>query len=229
MPTHDRATSRPTTRRAVLGAGALGLATGLAGCSGRAVTGGDLEFEAAPAGVSTATLDETGYERFDRAEEVVTREYTVAGLTREVRVTNLVTQYDRAFDLGALGRYRAGVFVVVSSPQVRLLWETINPLGEMSTDEVAAWVDDRYENVRNVTRDRTYQVPMLGADRTVTRYTGEALLVDGEVAVDIYLYVTDVVRAGEDLVVAVGAHPRLLDDSGAMLDLVAGVEHGDDG
>ncbi|MFC4356983.1 DUF6517 family protein [Halobium salinum] len=226
MSSHDRAASRPTTRRTLLGACGLALATGLAGCSGRVVTGGDVAFEAAPAGVASATLDNTGYERYDRAEEVVTREYTVAGVTREVRVTNVVTSYDRALDLGALGRYRAGVFTVVSSPQVRFLWETFNPLGEMSTDEVAARVDDRYESVRNVSRDRTYQVPILGEERTVTRYTAEAVLVDGQVAVEIYLYVTDVARAGEDFVVAVGAHPRVLDGSGAMLALAEALEHG---
>ncbi|MFC6726986.1 DUF6517 family protein, partial [Halobium palmae] len=169
--------------------------------------------------VADAALSETGYERVDRSEEVVTREYSVAGLTREVQVTNVVTEYDRAVDLGPLGRYRAAVFAVVSSPQVRLLWKTFNPLGEMTTDEVAALVNDRYENVRDVSRDRTYRVSTLGEDRTVTRYAAEALLLDGEVGGDIYLYVGEVASVDGDFVVAVGAHPRVLDDSAAMLRL----------
>jgi hypothetical protein len=219
--------TQASTRRALVGAVGLALSTGLAGCSGR-VGGGDVTFEAQPAGVTSATLDATGYERFDRSEETVTREYTVAGLTREVRGTNVVTQYDRALHLGALGRYRAGLFTVVSSPQVRILWKTFNPLGEMTTAEIAARVDDRYENVRNVEEDRTYQVSMLGEERTVTRFTAEALLLgDGvAVAVDTFLYVTEVVPADGDFVVAVGAHPGMLDNSERMLKLVAGVEHG---
>ena len=111
---------------------------------------------------------------------------------------------------------------------MRILWKTFNPLGEMTTAEIAARVDDRYENVRNVEEDRTYQVSMLGEERTVTRFTAEALLLgDGvAVAVDTFLYVTEVVPADGDFVVAVGAHPGTLDNSERMLKLVAGVEHG---
>ena len=109
-----------TTRRGALGlAGAVGLA-GLAGCTALDVATGDepAEFGAGTATVADATLSDTGYELNDVSDQSVTREFEVAGSTREVRVTNTIAEYDKAVELFG-ENYQAAVFAALATPRSR--------------------------------------------------------------------------------------------------------------
>jgi len=142
----NRSKTDATTRRGALGlAGVVGLA-GLAGCTALDVaTGGEpAEFAAGTATVADDTLSETGYELNEVSDQTVSREFEVAGQTREARVTNTIAEYDKAVEV--LGeRYQAAVFAALTTPQVEVLGQSFNPIDDLSPDERAELIADRYE------------------------------------------------------------------------------------
>lgn len=209
-------------RRRFLATSGAALAGGLAGCLD-AVTG-DLEFAAAPVRVSTSTLRRANYREVRVVEDPIVRRVGVGGLGRSVRVTNWISEYDQGVDL-PFGRLQAAVFAALSTPVVRVLGRTFNPVAGMSTDDLAALVQSRYGAVRDVQREADLQVTLLGETVDATRYTARATLLDGGLSVDVYLYVTEAAEVGDDLVLGFAAHPRLVGTrEGTVRTLLAGVE-----
>jgi hypothetical protein len=94
-----------------------------AGCG--FITGGSaLAFSASPATASADALSETGYEERAVTNSTVTRNFSAAGQTRQVEVTNQQARYERLVDLGPLGSRRAAVFVTFASPEVSVVGQT---------------------------------------------------------------------------------------------------------
>jgi hypothetical protein len=214
----------PTRRELLAGAGA-GLAGGLAGCTG-VLDGGVTTFGATGVTLPASVQEETGYTHNRTIEDVISREFERFGLSRTVEVTNIVSEYDRAIELGFLGtRIQAAVFATLSTPQVSVFGRSFNPIAEMSAEEIAALVQDRYDNVGGLELDGELEATVTGETTTVTRFAGQARLVELGQGVDIYLYVSDAVEVGEDFVVTLAAHPQAF---GERLDtvrtLLAGVE-----
>ena len=194
-----------------------------AGCG--FITGSEsLAFEARPASVDEATLSETGYERTLQENQTVSRNFTVAGQTRQVEVTNHLSQYDRSVNLGPLGELRASVFATFTSPEVEIATRSFNPISEMSNRELLSRFSSEYEglSVGEQVENRTHTV--LGTETGVEKYEGTADL--GGQQVDVYIHVTTVQHEG-DYVVALGIYPQQLsgeeDNVFVMLD---GLEHG---
>ncbi|SMO33439.1 DUF6517 family protein [Halorubrum cibi] len=218
----DRGTTR---RRALAVAGSLGIA-GLAGCTALdVVTGGDpVEFAAEAATVSDAALEETGYESQGVTDDVITREFEVAGQTRQVEVTNRIAEYDRGVDV--LGqRFRGAVFAALSTPKVEVLGRTFNPVAEMDTDELATMLQDRYEGMSDVERVSEYATDVVGSETTVVEYEAESEVADAGVTVDLTLHVTEPIEVGEDFVVCLGGYPTAISDGDNVRRLLNGVEH----
>lgn len=190
-------------RRRVLAGAGTALAAGLAGC-----TGGPLTFDAARAAVGRPALQATGYRSYRTAEVLFERKLGPGPLQRDVEVKSAVHEYDRAVELPVLGRIRAAVFAVLSTPQVRVLGQRFNPIGGMSTDELAAAIQEHYDEIRQLTRDAELTATVLGTETTVTRYRGWARLLPADTAVGVFLYLTEAVESGEDFVVGLGVHPR---------------------
>ncbi|MFC5277452.1 DUF6517 family protein [Halorubrum rubrum] len=214
-----------TRRRAIAAGGSLGIA-GLAGCTALDfVTGGDpVEFTAEAATVSDAALEETGYESQGVTDDEITREFEAAGQTREVEVTNRIAEYDRGVDF--LGqRYRAAVFAALSTPQVEVLGRTFNPVAEMSTDELATMLQNRYEGISDVERASEYTTDVVGTETTVVEYEAESELADGGATVEMTLHVTEPTEVGDDFVVCLGAYPQVISDGDNVRRLLNGVEH----
>lgn len=204
--------SREARRRDVLRAAGAALALGGAGATSgclSAVTGsGPLEFTASVASVPESTLESTGFREYQIEPSELTREFTVAGQTREVVVTNQVAQYDKGADV--LGqRIRASMFVVLSTPAIEFAGQELNPVGELDTRELARRLLERYDGVRNLREEGEETVGILGSDTTVGLYTAEATIARG-VTTDVRLHVSEAVRAGSDFVVTVGAYPTQL-------------------
>lgn len=215
----------PRRRRAVLAGTAAVGATVLAGCLG-VLTGDDAaRFAADAATVPDSALDETGYGHRRTREETVTRTFEAGGQSREAEVVNVLAEYERAVDVPAVGRFRAAVFTALSTPQVSVLGESFNPVGEMSTDELARMVQQRYDGLRDLRRESERRVTVLGDGTRATRYAGTARLLEGDVRFDVYLTVTEAVAAGEDFVLGVAAYPQVLDDSDAVTTLLESLEH----
>lgn len=211
-----------STRRRFLGASGAALAVGLAGCLD-AVTG-ELEFAADPVRVSAAALRQANYSEVRVTPDTLVREVGVAGVRRSIRVTNWVSEYDQGVDL-PFGRLQAAVFAALSTPQIRVFGRSFNPVADTSTDDLAALVQSRYGGIRDVQRETSLRMTLLGQAVDATRYTARATLLDGGLSVDVYLYVTEAVEADDDLVLGFAAHPRPLGPrEGTVRALLAGVE-----
>jgi len=215
----------PSRRRLLAGIGATGLA-GLAGCSTLDVVAGDepVRFAADAATVADGTLSETGYELSQVTEPTETREFEAAGRTREVEVTSVVAEYDRAVELFG-ERYQAAVFTALSTPQVEVLGRTFNPVGDMSDRELAGTIQERYETVESLQRESEYGTDVFGTRTTVGQYSAEGRLAGSDVTVDLGLHVASPVEAGDDFVVGLGAYPQLLGDGDAVRRLLDGIVH----
>lgn len=208
--------SREARRREFLRASgaalALGGATATSGCLG-AITGSEpVAFSASVASVPQSTLESTGFSEYTVEPLVVTREFTVAGQTREVEVTNQLAQYDKAAEV--LGeRIRASMFAALSTPAVEIAGQTFNPVAELSTREIARRMLTRYDGISNLREDGEETVSILGTDTTVGLFTADATIAEG-VTTEVRIHVSEAVRTGADFVVTVGAHPSLLPGQG---------------
>ena len=208
--------------RRTLATVAVAVALVTAGCG--LITGEEaLEFDASPATVTDQAQSDTGYEETNVSERVVTREFTVAGQTREVRVTNHLAQYEREVDLGPLGSQRAGVFVTFASPEVEVAGQTFNPIADMSERELLEQFDSEYQNIQVGGRVENRTATVLGQSTSVEKFEGTADL--GGSQVDVYIHVTKVKHEG-DFVVALSIYPQRLDgEEERVMSLLEGTEH----
>lgn len=211
--------------RQVLVALAVVLATVTAGCG--FLTGSEaLTFSASPATASDDAQSETGYEEQAVRSSTVTRNFSAAGQTRQVEVTNQQARYERSVDLGPLGSQRAAVFVTFTSPEVEVLSRTFNPISDMSTREILRQFESQYEGLTVGDHVENRSVRALGRQRTLQKYEGTATLSGNEV--DVYVHAAKFEHEG-DYVVAVGIYPQRLDgEEENVVTLVRGLEHDGD-
>ena len=225
-PTADETTDTDalTRRRALALGGAVG-AAGLAGCTALdVVTGDPAEFVSGTATVADATLDESGYELNEVTDNTQTREFDVAGSTREVRVTSTIAEYDKAVELFG-ERYQAAVFAVLATPRVEVLGQAINPVGELDDDERAQLIVDRYEGVSDLERSSEYTTAVLDTDASVTVYTAEGEIAGTGVSAELEFHVAEAVEAGDDYVVPLAAYPSSFGDGENVRRMLNGIEH----
>lgn len=210
------------TRRAMLGGVAAAL-TATAGCVGVLTGDEPLEFTAEPATVSASALDSTGYELDAEESPTIDEEFTVAGQTREVTVTNRLTSYVKSVDFGPVGSIEAAMFAVFSTPQIEIASKTFNPIGEMSNRQLLEQMASQYDGLTIGDSVDTRDVSMLGQTVTVERYEATTTYQDQEVP--IYLLLTRV-QHDEDFVVTVGGYPRRVSgEESNVYTLIENVEH----
>lgn len=216
-----------TRRRLLAGLGTTGLAS-LAGCATLDFVRGEeaLRFEASAAIVADAALSDSGYREARRDSDTIIRTFEVAGQQRDVEVTNEIAEYDRSVSI--LGqRFRWSLFTVLSTPKVEVLGRTFNPVGDMDTDELVALIQDRYDQIGNITRDGTRTVGVLDQSAEVVRYRAEGRFTQANLRVDLTLHVTEAIEVGDDFLICLGVHPRAVDDTDAVNTLLGGVDHSD--
>lgn len=190
------------------------LLVSLAGCS---FLSGPVEFDASKATIADETVEATGYEEAEVEEQVIEREFSRAGVTKEIRVTNWAAMYERSIDLGPLGDRRAAVVSVYATPKIELAGQgPYNPVGDYSNEEIVQLVQDQYEGLRNVQQVSERQVSVLGQSTTVTKFSATATLESGG-EVDVFLHVTKV-EHGDDFVIAIAVHPRVLPNEQSKVD-----------
>lgn len=201
---------------------AVAIVASTAGCG--FITGDEpLTFAAEPAPVSDQAVSEAGYQEAETRQQTVTEEFTVAGQTREVQVTNELAQYNRSVDLGPLGERRAAVFATFASPEVSVAGRTFNPIADMSNRDLLSRFSSQYEGltVGQQVENRSHTV--LGTETGVEKYEGTADL--GGTTVDVYVHVTTVKHEG-DFVVALGIYPqRLSGEEEHVFTMLSGIEH----
>ena len=224
------------SRRTFLTLGASTILAGTAGCSDRIPFIGDepMEFSAQPAAVPQAVVDETGYEAQDLEDVVMEETVEAGGQSQLVVVTNWQAEYDKPIDVGGFGavtngQLRAGVFSVLTTPQVNVLGRSFNPIADMDSDELAEQVQDRYDGVDQLERVGDDTITIVGESTTVAEFEGEADLVGEGVTVNLTLHIAEAVPAGEDFIVGFGAYPTELRDEEQqhVMTLLESIEHGE--
>lgn len=213
-----------TSRRGYLVAvgGVAGLVSG--GCLDF-LGGGPATYEASPSRVSQSVLDATGYEFDGLSAPVSEEEFSAAGQSRTVEVTNKVARYSRNVNLGPFGEPVGSVFAAVTTPAVTVLGREFNPVGQMPTRELAAMIQDQFFGIENLTSESERSVPITGESTTATEFSADAGY-DGS-PIKLRLHVTEAITVGGDFLVTVGVHPRLLfGESARIRSLMAGVESG---
>lgn len=191
-------------RELLTGTAAVGI-VGLSGClSG--ILGTVTSLESTPAGVSQSALASTGYEAVG-IEEIVTEETVeIAGQSETIAVTSYLSQYEKQVGIEGIAETATATFAVLSTPQLDVAGQTLNPVGEMSSRELVELIADSYDNLSGIEADGEQMVTILDQSVTQTRFVAEARFAG--LPLDLDIHVTEAVERGEDLLVTVGVYPR---------------------
>lgn len=181
-----------------------------------------LQFTASKVTVSDASLEDTDYQETNVTAENVSREFEVAGQTREVKVTNYLAQYEREMDLVAFDSQTAA-FVAFSSPQIEVAGQTFNPLSKMSEKEILTQFETGYEGISVGQQTGSQNVTALGTQRSIKRFNGTATVAGQEVDVVIH---ASKFKHGSDYVGVVAIYPERLDgEEQKVVTLLNGLKH----
>jgi len=176
---------------------AVCLLLSVAGCTGL-VLEEESEFVAGGANVTAAA--ELGYTHNTTEWQNVTRSVAAAGQEREVTVSTRAELFVNRTGGGSHG----ATFVVVSSPQVQLAGQELNPVADWSQRDLLTEFSsefDQYGNLTDVEERETRQVRTLGTEADVRVFN--ATMDDGNRSHDVVVGVAKVKHEG-DYVVAIG-------------------------
>lgn len=212
----------PTRTRAALG-GLLAVLVLGAGCLGVVAGSEPLVAAASDARVAPAAVDATDFQAAETRSAWMNRTVEVAGESREVRVRNHVATYRLPPTLGDDGSVSFGAFSVVSTPQVAIAGQPLNPVGRLSHDQLVEQVSARADGVHDVRQVGSSEVTVLGSTAEVTRFSAVVERSGRELPVTVAV---TRVEDGEDYVVAVGVYPEGATEVRAQVEtLLAGIEH----
>jgi hypothetical protein len=205
-------------RRAVIALALVGLVA-LSGCA--LLTGETLEFAAGPATVSEDAQSAAQYDLVSMESPTINRTVSVAGQERTVRATNHVATYER--DLVVTTSQATGTVVVLSTPQMAVVDQPLNPVGKMSPRQLLGTVAAGQADLSNVAVRDNRTVPVLGENATVTAF--DATTEFSGQQVDVTVHLLRVPHEG-DFVVGVGVHPSIMSADQAGVDrMFQGIEH----
>jgi hypothetical protein len=184
------------------GAGTIGLAS-LSGCLGAA---GFDEYASDPATIESSVLDETGYERVEADEIVSEEELSYLLFDETIEVRSHLTEYEKAIDMGPLGTRQTAGFLLLTSPQISAAGREFNPVEGMDAEELIGLVDDNYDGVSNLTRDRDETVTVLDQETTRSTFAGDGEFSGFEIPVT--LLATEPVEIDDDFLATVAIYPE---------------------
>mgnify|MGYP000510101771 CR=1 FL=1 len=192
------------------------------GCLGFITGSEPIYAEAEPASVDAATLEESDYQVYQSEGQNLTREFSIAGQTREATVRNQIRGYNRTLDLGPLGERDLARFSAFTSPALSIAGQDLNPIGEWSNGRLVEELSGSYGSLSGVEFEQNRTVAALGDSRTVATFAGTATTSGQEV--DVRVHVTSF-KHGDDYVVAVAVHPERIDEWDRVRRLIGGLEH----
>ena len=190
-------------RRELIGGIGGAALVGLSGCLG--AVGLDYH-EAMPGGVAPDTREETGYEQTD-VEKIALKESADLFVTEaEVEAVNYLTEHEKTISFGPLIEQPAAVFFVLTTPQISILGQELNPVEDMSSQELIELVEDNYDDIGNVRQDGDGSVTILDQETTQTRFLADANF-DGH-ETEVYIHVSESIQTEDSHLVTIGVHPR---------------------
>ncbi|WP_049890876.1 DUF6517 family protein [Natrinema versiforme] len=214
------------TRRQLLAAGVTAGTGIVAGCAGVAAD----SLSSTVGTVPRAALEETGYEEHTVEEVVIERPVSRVGIERTIEARNWYAEYDRAIALETIGltRVQAAVVAVLTTPQVSVLGKTFNPVGDYSTDDLVAMIQERYDRLEDVEFVDEQPISVLGTETTLARYEASARLIAAGTTLDVSVKVSDPVAHGDDFVICVAVSPQVHGvetESEAVRTMLESLEH----
>lgn len=197
------------TRRRALALGVAGMGA-LAGCSTASEFAGDgpIKRTAAPAALSESAVSETEYQEEEQREQRFER--TVQG--RTIIASNQITLYAKSVDQIA----RGSLFGVVSTPGFSIAGQTLNPVGQMSNEDLLEFVSDEFGGISDVSKELTFESTVLGSKTEISKFGATREL--GNQNVDMYIYAGKALNERNDegktdVVLGAGGYPKGLDDT----------------
>ena len=175
-----------------------------AGCL-EVVRGG--EFAARPAPVAEAALEETGYDHYRTTEVERTHVVEAGGISREIDVVNVRSEYDRQVDLGPLGELRAAVFATLSTPKVEVLGRRFNPVDDMDNQEAADEMQSRYEEISIGQEIDRRTITVVDDSTDVSKFQGRATF--SGVSLGVFVHV-GIAETDHEYVLVLAIYPRPL-------------------
>jgi hypothetical protein len=191
------------------------------GCLGF-ILGDTLEVSASKATVSDSALSQTGYEKAKVDSIEVKRTFKAAGQSREVKVTNWVTQYDKTIGIDGVAEQTAAKFVVVSSPNVEIAEKSFNPLDKFNNRELVEKFVAGYGNINDIETVGSRQTTLLGKQTKVSEFSATAR--SHGATIDVTIQATKIKHDG-DFIVVLAVYPKKLDESDNVSQLLSGVQH----
>lgn len=150
----------------------------------------------------------TGFDRTRADFITITKQGTIAGQTRTIKVKNYIAEYKRQPDLllvqGELAR-----FTIFATPNIEIAGRALNPISHLSTEELVQRLQEKYSNIDNLRKVGSCWLPILGTSVTVTRYAGTTTIVGGQ-RIDVVVHIAKV-SAGEDTIISVAVYPQQID------------------
>lgn len=189
-----------------------------AGCTDL-VLNGRAEFEAQPAVVSEQARSDAGYDEVDIKESVVERELPAG---RTVRVVNVLSEYSRSVDFGLGVSGELARFTAVSTPEVDIAGQAMNPVADMDNDQLAERVQQQYDTVENIENVGERTRPVGEAETTVSKYAADARTNGQDVEVNIHICR---IQNEGDFVICAAVHPRDIDEESRVDTMLAGIQH----
>lgn len=212
----------PGYRSSALGA-LLALVVITSGCVGVLTGSEPFVATASEVGVGQAALSETDFQHENTQTAWLNRTVDVAGQEREVRIRNYVSIYRIEPSISMDGSVTFGLFSAFSTPQVSIAGQALNPVGQMSHQQLIERVAGQSGEIRDVQRSGTRTLTVLGSDAEVTTFSAVAIRQGREVPV--FIDVTRV-QDGEDYVIAVGVYPQESEDVPPQVEtLFSGLDH----
>lgn len=190
----------------------------LSGCT--LLTGETLEFSANAATVSDDALLEAQYDPLGVENQSISRTVDALGQERTIKATNRIATYER--NVSVAGADAIGTVVVVSTPQMIVAGQAVNPVGKMSPRQLLGTVSTAQTGLSNVTFRDNRTVTVLGEDATVSVF--EATTGAGQ-EVDLIVHIVRVPH-GEDYVIGAAVHPAAMTAEQAGVDtMFTGIQH----
>lgn len=184
--------------------------------SGCTLPGADLTASATPASVDEGALNATGYAVEERGTIALNETLGINGEDRTVGVTNHIVSYQSTD--------HDGQFVVFTTPSPDIDDAPANPFAMVSERPDVARMFGEINNTTALTVENRRNVTLAGESTRLVTYATTNRSASGTTPVFVHAAVTQV---GGDAVVAVGTHPRSVEDGAAIRRLVEGVERGE--
>lgn len=200
---------------------AVVVAVVLAGCTGTLFA-----TESTPATIPAAAYEPVGYVHGNTTAVPLTYTVGAAGITRNVTVTSWLSGYSRT-----TGENQTAALLVLSTPDVEVAGESVNPFGRMSDGVLLERVlnatsgyniSDRMSDVGELRRVGASDKTVLETPATVTTYTGTALIEERRVTALVHIVT---VAHGDDVIVGIALHPESMDETATVQQLFERIEH----